>query len=246
MPNDLFKRLPISLAVLQALAMWNNYAYALPIGEAVQAGQATFQRNNQTLRIDQSSNKVIVNWQSFNIAHNEAVNLFQPDHGAALFHILGPGASQIFGSLTATGSLFLINPNGILFAPGSQVDVGSLVATTMRIKNTDFLAGNYQFSADPNQPDSSVINQGVIRAADGGYLVLLGNKVENSGTLQANNGSVVLGSAQSAMLDFYGDGLVKVNLSGDALNAAIEQTGNIAADGGAVQLAANARTAALN
>src|SRR3978361_755848 len=145
MPNDLFKRLPISLAVLQALAMWSNAANALPTGESVQAGQTTFQRNNNTLRIDQTSTKTIVNWQSFNIQRNEAVNLFQPDHGVALFRILGPEASQIYGSLTATGSLFLSNPNGVLFAPGSRVDVGSLVATTMNISNTDFMAGNYKF-----------------------------------------------------------------------------------------------------
>jgi autotransporter-associated beta strand protein len=157
--------------------------------------------------------------------------------------VIGTDPSQIFGSLTATGSLFLINPNGVLFAPGAQVNVGSLLVTTMQMSDQNFLAKNYQFNGNSN---ASVINQGVIRATDGGYLVLLGNTVKNSGTLQANNGSVVLGSAQSAMLDFYGDGLVRVKLDGDALNAAIKQSGNINADGGAVQLATNARTAAIN
>jgi trimeric autotransporter adhesin len=114
----------------------------------------------------------------------------------------------------------------------------------MNISNTDFLGGRYQFNADGNT--GSVINQSVIKAADGGYIVLLGNEVKNSGTLTADNGSVVLGSAQSAMLDFYGNGLVKAKLSGDALNALVEQTGTVQADGGAVQLATNSRSSAVN
>lgn len=220
-----------------------NHAQALPMGEQVQAGNASFVRDAQSLNINQTSQQAIVNWQSFGIAANEAVRLYQPNQGSALFRVIGSDPSQIFGSLSATGSLFLINPNGVLFAPGAQVNVGSLLATTMQIGDQDFLAKRYQFNGDSN---AAVINQGVIRAEDGGYLVLLGNTVENSGTLEVNNGSVVLGSAQSALLDFYGDGLVQVKLSGDALQAVVNQTGNITADGGAVQLATHARTAALN
>ena len=199
-------------------------AHALPFGEQVQAGNLSFERGAQFLNINQTSQKAIANWQSFSIAVNESVRLNQPAQGVALFRVIGNDPSQIFGSLSATGSLFLSNPNGVLFGRGAQVDVGSLVATNMRINDSDFLAGNYQFNADGN---AGVVNEGVIRTEDGGYIALLGNTVENSGTLQANNGSVILGSAQSAMLDFYGDGLVRVKLDGDALNAVINQTGNI-------------------
>jgi len=62
----------------------------------------------------------------------------------------------------------------------------------------------------------------------------------------ASNGSVVLGSAQTATLDFFGNGLVKAKLSGDALEATIKNSGNIYADGGFVQMATNARAAAIN
>ncbi len=220
-----------------------GHAQALPFGEQVQAGSASFVRNAQSLNINQTSQKAIVNWQSFSIATHETVRLNQPTQGVALFRVVGSDSSQIFGSLSATGSLFLSNPNGVLFGRSAQVDVGSLVATTMRIDNDDFLGSHYQFNA---QSDALVSNQGVIRTQDGGYIALLGSTVENSGTLQANNGSVILGSAQSAILDFYGDGLVRVKLDGDAINAAIKQSGNINADGGAVQLATNARTAAIN
>ncbi|MEI2635464.1 MAG: YDG domain-containing protein [Methylotenera sp.] len=220
-----------------------NPAQALPTGEQVQAGNIGFVRDAQSLSINQTSQQAIVNWQSFGVAANEAVRLYQPNQGVALFRVVGSDPSQIFGSLSATGSLFLTNPNGVLFAPGAQVNVGSLLATTMQISDQDFLARHYQFNGDSN---AAVINGGVIHAEDGGYIALLGNAVENSGTMQANNGSVVLGSAQSALLDIYGDGLVQVKLSGDGLNAVINQSGNIMANGGTVQLAAHARMAALN
>lgn len=91
-----------------------------------------------------------------------------------------------------------------------------------------------------------MVNQGVIKAADDGYIVLLSNKVENAGTLVANRGSVVLASAQAASLDFFGNGLVQAKLSGDALDALVKNSGNIEANGGLVQLATNARAAAIN
>lgn len=216
---------------------------ALPLGEQVQAGNISFERGAQSLNMNQASQKAIVNWQSFSIATNESVRLNQPTQGIALFRVVGSDPSQIFGNLTATGRLFLSNPNGVLFGRSAHVDVGSLVATSMRIGNEDFLAGRYQFFGDAN---ASVVNDGFILTEDGGYIALLGNTVENNGTLQVNNGSVVLGSAQSAILDVYGDGLVRVKLNGDALNAVIKQTGNIIADGGAIQLATNARSAAIN
>jgi trimeric autotransporter adhesin len=232
------------LAVCIALGQASGIAYALPSGADIQFGQATFQTNSNNFTIDQSTRQLIANWQSFGIAANESVQVLQPNQGVALFRVVGPEASQIYGSLSATGSLFLVNPNGVLFGQGAQVDVGSLVATSMNISNADFLGGRYQFGLDGGA--GGVINQGVIKASDGGYIVLLGNEVKNSGTLTADNGSVIMGSAQSAMLDFYGNGLVKAKLSGDALNALVEQTGTIQADGGAVQLATNSRSSAVN
>ncbi|PKO25620.1 MAG: filamentous hemagglutinin, partial [Betaproteobacteria bacterium HGW-Betaproteobacteria-8] len=153
-------RISLLLAFSVAAAMNAGTVFALPAGEQVAAGTATFQRQGNTLRIDQTSQKTIVNWQSFGIAAHEAVNLYQPKHGTALFRVLGSDPSQIYGKLTATGSLYLSNPNGILFGPGAQVDVGSLVATTMRISDQDFLADRLHFFSES---DASVVNQGVIR-----------------------------------------------------------------------------------
>jgi filamentous hemagglutinin family protein len=237
-------RLMVGLALCQALVVPNT-VYAQWDGLENQHGQATYRYNGNHLDVTVTTSRLIANARSLDIAGNESVSVNQlTANDAALFRSIGPSATKIFGSLTSNGNLFLINQNGVLFGQGAQVDVGGLVASSMNISNADFLSGQYQFNA--NGGTNSVTNQGVIKVSDGGYLVLLGKEVNNSGTLQANNGSVVMTSAGSAVLDFYGNGLVKANLSGDALNAVVEQSGVIQADGGSVQLAANSRSSAVN
>ncbi len=237
-------RFTIGVAFFHALAMPIN-AIAQWEGLENQYGHAVYQYNGNHLDVNVLTNKLIANAKSLSIASHESVSVNQLlASNVALFRSIGPSATKIFGSLTSNGSLFLINQNGVLFGEGAQVNVGGLVASTMNINNDDFLSGNYKFNA--NGSTGSVFNQGAIKVADGGYLVMLANQVKNEGTLVANNGNVVLASADSATLDFYGNGLVKATLSGDALSAVVAQSGTIQADGGAVQLATNSRSSSVN
>lgn len=236
----------VKLAILASMQLLiaSQQAYALPTGAETVYGDNSFNTNGSTMTINQHTQQSVVNWQSFGINHGEAVNLLQPNGGSALYRVIGNDSSQIYGQLTATGQLFLINPNGVLFGQGAQVDVGSLVVSTQNISNSNFLNGQFVFSA--TNANGSIINQGVIKAGNEGYVVLLANQVENTGTITASNGSVILGASQSATLDFYGNGLVKARLSGDAVNALVNNAGVISATGGYVQLATNARSAAIN
>jgi len=143
-------------------------AVALPQGGSVAAGTASISTNASTLTVNQTSSKAIINWQNFSVGAGESVNFRQPGASSvALNRVLGNNPSQIFGHLTANGQIFLINPNGIVFGPGAQVDVGGLVASTLDIANQDFLAGNYQFSGVST---ASVVNYGKIKAFNGGYV----------------------------------------------------------------------------
>jgi filamentous hemagglutinin family protein len=120
----------------------------------------------------------------------------------------GLGPSEIFGNLTSNGILFLVNPNGILFGQGAQINVGSLLATAHDIKNSDFIAGNYNFSS-PGNASASVVNQGSITAASGGFAALVAPGVRNTGTITATLGTVGLAaSGQGFTLDMYGDKLI--------------------------------------
>ena len=223
-----------------------QYAYALPSNAVVDIGHAEFvtSNNNTTLDINQTTSTLKASYNSFNIGANETVNLNQQAGFKAMFIVTGNDASQIQGKFNVSNMLLFVNPNGVYFASGSEVNVGSVIFSTLKISDDDFLAGNYKFTGTNNM--GSIVNHGVIKAKDEGYIVLLGKTVDNSGTLVASNGSVVLGSAKEATLDFFGNGLVKAKLSGDALEATIKNSGKISADGGFVQMATNARSAAIN
>jgi filamentous hemagglutinin family protein len=157
-------RLAASSALAGSLAlMLASSAYALPTAGVVAAGQATIAAAPGALTIHQSSQNAVLNWQSFSIGQGEAVTFVQPDaHAVALNRVLGPDPSAILGRLSANGRVFLVNPNGVLFGSGAQVNVGGLVASTLQIQDADFMVGRYRFSSPG---PGSVVNRGSIRAS---------------------------------------------------------------------------------
>src|SRR5688572_10469475 len=230
-----------------------TFSFALPADGKVVAGQATIQQTMPaSLNIQQATEKAILNWNSFSIAAHEAVRFYQPSISSiALNRVTGIDPSVILGQLQANGRLFLINPNGILFGAGAQINVGGLLASTLQIKDSDFMAGRYLFAQDPLKGLSSVINKGDIRVSDHGFVYLIAPGVANDGVILANLGSVVLGSAQKATIDLMGDGLINYALNdkvasqvigpdGKPLTSAVSNGGTIQADGGKVILSARA------
>ena len=107
-------------------------AQQLPSGGSVVSGTASIQNTSATQQvITQGSNKAIINWQGFSIGQGNSVQFVQPGASAVVLNrVVGNDASSIFGSLSANGQVFLVNPNGILFGSGSQINVGGLVAST--------------------------------------------------------------------------------------------------------------------
>lgn len=232
-----------TLAVLSGL-MLSPIAHALPEAIVATHGSLTTTVDGSNMYITQHSKKLVGYTNDFDIASGESVSLYQPKGGMALIRVVGNSPTEIYGHLTATGKLFLINESGILFGESSQVSVGSIVASSLNISDNNFLRGKFKFSA--GETSGNVINQGTIKAANEGYVVLLGKTVENTGTLVADRGSVVMASAKVAELDFFGNGLVKTKLSGNALEAVVKNSGRIQANGGIVQMATNGRSAAIN
>ena len=215
-------------------------AYANPSGGQVKAGAATVKSNQatRTMTITQSTDKVVIDWQSFNIGSKETVRYLQPSKAAiALNRVTGWLPTTVYGKLTANGQVFLINPSGILFGSTAQVNVGGLVASTLNMSNRDFLGGRYSFSGT----GSLVINQGKITASDGGYVALIGPWAQNQGVIVANMGTVALGAGTAVTLDMTGDGLVNLAVNKAAFLANAANSNLIQADGGKVIM--NAMTA---
>ena len=183
-------------------------AYAGPEGGVVTAGQGTVSRPDAvTTVVNQGSQSLIVNWDSYNVGVNETVNYRQPNAQAqALNRILDQNPSQVFGSINANGKVLLVNPNGVFFKPGARVNVGGLVASGLDIKDQDFLDDNHYFADFGNGEGGMVINQGLIEAATGGAVTLIGGAVKNQGNIVATAGQVNLVAGKKVTMDFDGDG----------------------------------------
>jgi len=217
---------------------------ALPTGGRITAGNATITTSGNQMTINQSSQQMIANWNSFNIGQNAGVSFNQPNSGAtALNRIQDQNPTQILGSLSANGRIFLLNPAGIIFGQNAKVDVGGLVASSLNMLDSDFLAGRYAFSGPGTA--GSIINRGSI-SANGGIVALIAPKVSNEGTITATNGSAALIAGNQVSVDFTGDGLITYTVDQGAVDALAENKGLIKADGGLVVLTAKAANALTN
>ena len=194
-------------------------AFAGPEGGVVAAGDGSISTpNTTTTNVNQASQNLIVNWETYNINANEVVNYLQPNAQAqALNRIFDQNPSQIFGQINANGKVLLINPNGVFFKPGSSVNVGGLVASGLDISNESFMNGNHTF-VNPNGSEGGlVVNQGTIQAATGGSVSLIGGAVKNEGTIIATAGQVNLVAGKKVTMDFDGDGLIQYTVDEEIL-----------------------------
>ena len=237
----------LSIAVLTALFSSGGVAYGidastLPTGGQITSGSGTITSSGTQMTVNQATQKMIANWATFNIGENAAVRFEQPGIAAvALNRIADKNPSQIMGSLTSNGQVFLLNSSGIIFGKTATVNVGGLVASSLNLLDADFLAGNDTFSN--NGSSGAILNQGEIKALDGGVVALMAPKVTNEGSITANSGSVLLAAGNQVTLDFTGDGLINYTVDQGAVDALVENRGLIKADGGVVVMTARAADA---
>ena len=228
-----------ALILLSVLAAATSHA--LPQNGSVAGGSATIsQPNSTTMNINQASGTAVINWQGYSIGANESVKYIQPGSSSiALNRVTGVDPSYIYGLLSGNGQVWVINPNGLLVGPGATIQTGSFLASTMNITNENFMSGKYNFTGTPDS-QASIINQGHIQAANGGYVVLAAPTVTNSGSIVANVGTVHLASGDAVTLSIDNGNLINAAVSGDVAATAlgVTNTGHITADGGRVLLTA--------
>jgi filamentous hemagglutinin family protein len=207
--------------------------YANPTGGVVTAGDATISQTATTTQINQSSDKAIINWNSFNIGANEATHFQQPNANSITLNRINPdqGASQIFGQLTSNGRIVLVNQSGFFFGSGAYVNVGGLIASTAGITDQNFLAGKMIFDQVSATHRGTIINQGTMIAANNGLIALIGANVSNEGVIQANSGHVILASGNKFTLDLGGDGLINFVVDEASTSSGLDQNGHVMTDG---------------
>src|ERR1700722_11622680 len=203
---------------------------ALPTGGTVAAGTAVISSPAAgALTVQQSSSRAILNWSSFSIGQGDKVT-FDNGTGATLNRVAaGAPISDLNGILSATGSVYLINPSGVIVGKTGVINVGgTFVASTQDITDGGFLAGgSLNFSGASN---GAVMNYGRIGAL-GGDVVLIASRVANQGAIDASKGAVGLLAGYQVLLKDQADsdGHFSVTMGG---------TGTSATNAGAISAAA--------
>ena len=230
------KSAAVAIAIM-AMSLHSSSVQAMPEQGKVVAGQGEIVRpDDKTMVINQKTDRLALDWQKFNIAKDEKVHFDQNSKSAiAINRVVGDGRSIIDGSLSATGNVFVINPNGVLFGKNSSVDVGGLVASTANVTDEDmrnFTQGKgdlgLQIAAGR---EASVINAGTIKA-EGGLVALHATTVENTGTIANEGGQTVLAAAKNLNLAADTAGKLNFTVNGSLANAKALNSGTLQNDGG--------------
>ena len=181
------------LAVACTAALICVTAAANPTGPTVVNGAVNFNTTGNTLTVTNSPNSII-NWQGFSISTSELTHFLQQSAASAVLNrVVGVNPSSILGALQSNGRVFLVNPNGIVFGAGSQVDVAGLVATTLNITDANFLVGTHQYTAGASA--GSLVIDGAIVAQNGVYVIA--PNITISGSVTSTQGTVVLAAGQT-------------------------------------------------
>lgn len=203
------KALPWALALCFGAplgAQINPTTPDLPMGGTVAAGSVSSALTADRLTITQSSNRAILDWQSFNIGGGKTVEFVQPGAHAAVLNRVNAavGQSEIHGRLQANGMVLIMNPNGVLFGQGAVINVGSLIATTGTVDPSRFMdevnAGFIAISGATGM----VRNRGQISAAGAGLVALVAPSVRNDGQIMATGGRIVLAGSDRATVSLNG------------------------------------------
>ncbi|MGA7782033.1 MAG: filamentous hemagglutinin N-terminal domain-containing protein [Paraburkholderia sp.] len=245
-PFRLNARSTLLCTLLFAEVVWlpcSNAAPPLPQSGQFVAGSGNIARNGANLNITQSSTNGVIDWCSFSIGARNTVS-FSNGTGATLNRVTGNEMSLLDGKLTATGSVYLINPQGVLVGPNGLVTTGGrFVASTLDVDDNSFMAGGpLTLNGTSN---GVVVNLGRISSSGGDVFLVASKAVANLGTISAPNGTAELAAGTQVLLQDSSTGqqvFVQTGNGSNALNAGTIRAAQIdlqATDGNVYALAGN-------
>ncbi|WP_206176129.1 filamentous haemagglutinin family protein [Variovorax sp. RKNM96] len=163
--------------------------------------------------IQQTGDKAILNWETFNVGRNTTVDFKQDPSWVALNRVNDPQArpSQIQGQIKADGTVLIANRNGVVFSGTSQVNTRNLVAAAAKITDDQFRDKGLYVDTTGSAPTftdaaGAVVVQAGAQIAThapasvtqgGGYVLLLGKEVRNAGQITTPSGQTVLAAGDS-------------------------------------------------
>jgi filamentous hemagglutinin family protein len=199
---------------------------AAPVG-AVQNGQVTagngsINTNGATTTINQQTDRLIINWNNFDIGAGEQVQFNQPSSSSAVLNrVSSASRTQIDGALNANGRVFVINPNGVVVGKTGSINANGVVLSTLDVADRDFLAlgvGQYTWANFYGVTDGAVVNEGTINAGAGG-VSLFGAQVVNSatGSIYAKGDDGTMGvNSRPAVINLFASDAIEVIAQGSS------------------------------
>ncbi len=215
------------LALLPSFIVWPVAVQANPnvSGANIINGEISFEESGNTLKILQSSNKSIIEWDSFSIGKDQATIFEMGKNGASLNRVTGNGISALDGLLKADGTLWLINPNGIIQGPNGVIDVGGLLLSTLDVSNEAFLNGGDILLKGSSQ--APIITHGRITGADGGEIYVVAHQIEINGTIGGIDNRVVMASGGEVLIERGHNGNVFVSPAAGLGHITVGETGTV-------------------
>ena len=242
-PQKLPALVPTAVALALSLALPAYAAGPLPSGGKFVAGGGSISGSATSLTVNQKTGRGIIDWTGFSIGNGNHVS-FENGSGATLNRVTGNTPSSILGMLTATGSVYLINPQGIVVGPSGVVSTGGrFVASTLDTDNASFMAGGPLTLA--GHSGASVVNLGRIGSSGGDVFLVASGEVDNLGHISAPKGTAELAAGRAVLLQDSSSSrqvFVQTGSGGTVLNGGSIKAAQIslqAADGNVFALAGN-------
>jgi filamentous hemagglutinin len=235
-PNFLLT--PIAYAVALALFSLSHGSASAQAGPKLPAGAQIVQGANapvvsqqgtqQTMRIDQTAPRAIINWNSFNIGAGNRVEFNQRGQTdwTALNRVVGTERSLINGVLQADGQVYLLNNNGILIGKGAQINVHTFLASTLGM--TDKVFNDGLLSPGNNAP--------TLIAGTGAFSPKGNIKIEPDAIVVAKDGGRISFIASGQVYD--GEGRLLLDANSKPVLGSVENHGQLFASNGQIILAA--------
>ncbi len=171
------------LSVIASILFVANTSLSAPSGFSSKDAALQFLNDNQMLV--QSGKHAVIQWDSFSLSKDDLIRFLQQDEKSFVVNrVMGSAKSEIFGQILSNGSVCLINPQGVLIGPTGKIEVGGFIASTL-----DWMDDSH-FQGDSK---ASVVNMGTIRC-ENGDVFLIGNSVEDLGTIDAQKVALLAGS----------------------------------------------------
>lgn len=248
--NSFIQMCALALTALVSVNMESAVA-APSTGEVVQ-GAVSIIYEPPVTRIVQHTADAVVQWQSFNLAAGERLEIVQPSPSARLVNqVTTGGLSDIRGDMASNGQIILINPRGIHHQKAAHARVGGLILSGLDLRAAGVLGKTIQLKNTNPDGVGTIINYGTIETAQGGNAALVGRWVLNSGSITGDLSSVALAVGRGADILFEGDGLINLNVTQEepkvpgVSSAPLGNYGEIIAPGGRIFVAGSVSSRAF-